>query len=612
MENKIIIGFENPYTNFDQLYSNYADIVKDIPPIHLQGNYYLFKVEPETNISYLLTELNEDASVILAQNAFQSENGGIVAFTDRIILKKSSALLPSIYDSLLNFYNLSEVDSSLIRGSIRCVKISDDAISTVLETANRLYEEDGIDFSHPRFFYNNYRLLEQPSDSLFKFQWYYHNRYYYDDLGLVKGKDIDALTAWEITKGSEEIVIAVLDDGFSNHPDIPLGAILDTIDIVGANRDFVVMDSNCVQPTHDSLGHGFACSGEIIAEHNDIGIAGLAPDCKFIFIKIVDDKNDFAWQMELGDAIVLAARLGADVISCSWGDPYGIPSDPIISALETATDPQIEGHSCAVFFAAGNQGWGALSFPANQPTTLSVGATDSIDTRWFYSQYSLSDSTLDVMGPSANIRHNVTNNPHGTKMAGSIVTLDRPGDWGYNTHYYEYPFTPYSYVPDGTGHLFGDSIGYEYFGAFGGTSAACPQVAGMASLILSRRPDLIDSNYTIYEIIKHSAEDMVGPDTGYIQDTPGWDMFYGWGRVNAYRALLAVSRGDADNDGTVNIQDITYLIDYKYKGGPAPVPTLGMGDANCDGTVHIKDITYLIQYKYHGGPEPPICFEYEY
>lgn len=63
--------------------------------------------------------------------------------------------------------------------------------------------------------------------------------------------------------------------------------------------------------------------------------------------------------------------------------------------------------------------------------------------------------------------------------------------------------------------------------------------------------------------------------------------------------------GDANNDGAINILDIVYLINYKYKNGPAPFP-LFLGDVNGDpaGNVNILDIVYLITYKFKGGPAP--------
>jgi len=61
--------------------------------------------------------------------------------------------------------------------------------------------------------------------------------------------------------------------------------------------------------------------------------------------------------------------------------------------------------------------------------------------------------------------------------------------------------------------------------------------------------------------------------------------------------------GDANGDGIIDMADVLLLINYLYKGGPAPDP-FGAGDANCDGTVDLTDILLLINYLYKGGPAP--------
>ncbi len=88
------------------------------------------------------------------------------------------------------------------------------------------------------------------------------------------------------------------------------------------------------------------------------------------------------------------------------------------------------------------------------------------------------------------------------------------------------------------------------------------------------------------------------------------DPGYGYCLASAFRALLAVSRGDANNTGNINLADVTYLIEFLYHQGPAPVPDTLMGDALCNGIVNIKDVTYIINYLYEGGPAPVICFKY--
>lgn len=66
-----------------------------------------------------------------------------------------------------------------------------------------------------------------------------------------------------------------------------------------------------------------------------------------------------------------------------------------------------------------------------------------------------------------------------------------------------------------------------------------------------------------------------------------------------------VVMGDANGDGTINIGDAVFIINYIFKGGPAPEPEAA-GDANCDGQVNIADPVYLIDYIFRGGP-PPGC-----
>jgi len=63
--------------------------------------------------------------------------------------------------------------------------------------------------------------------------------------------------------------------------------------------------------------------------------------------------------------------------------------------------------------------------------------------------------------------------------------------------------------------------------------------------------------------------------------------------------------GDPDGSLTINILDVTFLINYLYKGGPPPDPEAS-GDANGDGSINILDVTYLINYLYKDGA-PPIC-----
>lgn len=338
----------------------------------------------------------------------------------------------------------------------------------------------------------------------------------------------------------------------------------------------------------DSSAHGVCTQGIISAiTNNGTGVAGIAPGCNLIPYKIFDNGEYGNWNIlipekAISDAIHVARqRKCSMVISCSWGyDPWYITYiDNIAKVLDTAA---MEG--IPVVFASGNDNFGpdcmpagsSVSFPANLPTVIAVGAIRKTGEKW---QYSGCGPELDVVAPSG---------ATGSYDAGDLYSLDQMGEYGYNPWRVSCALTSENYNC-----------------TFGGTSGAAPQVAGILALMRSRRPDL--TGFDIFKmVIDSSAVDGIGNS----YDLPGWDPHYGNGLVSAFRALLAVSRVDANNDGIVNILDVNYIMSYLYYQGPAPEPDILMADANCSGTVNMSDITYIIAYRYKGGAAPPICFNY--
>ena len=65
-------------------------------------------------------------------------------------------------------------------------------------------------------------------------------------------------------------------------------------------------------------------------------------------------------------------------------------------------------------------------------------------------------------------------------------------------------------------------------------------------------------------------------------------------------------RGDADASGAINVSDLTYLVNYLFKGGPSPVCD-EEGNADAAGAINVSDLTYLVNYLFKGGPVPPGC-----
>ncbi|MCK4656196.1 MAG: hypothetical protein KAT85_04170 [candidate division Zixibacteria bacterium] len=61
--------------------------------------------------------------------------------------------------------------------------------------------------------------------------------------------------------------------------------------------------------------------------------------------------------------------------------------------------------------------------------------------------------------------------------------------------------------------------------------------------------------------------------------------------------------GDVDGSGSIDIDDVVYLVNYIFTGGPAPNPYY-VGDANCSIDIDIDDVVYLITYIFSGGYDP--------
>jgi subtilisin family serine protease len=243
-------------------------------------------------------------------------------------------------------------------------------------------------------------------------------------------------------------------------------------------------------------------------------------------------------------------------------------------------------YSNVVVFATGNYNWNAVAFPANMSEVIAVGASDKYDVAWDYSNYG---DSLDVVAPSGDLRYGTYD------FRGDVWTIDQMWFEGWNPNY--------SGWDDAEGNA-------NYTGKFGGTSAACPQVAGIAAMILSRRPDFYtDAKYrdtcsqVVRNVIEGSAEDL---------GAPGWDELYGHGRVNAYRALLSVIRGDVNNDGMFTPLDVQQMVGFIYHSHPSciPKPELCVGDCNCDGGVTPMDVQYLVKVVYYGQNAIQICYDY--
>jgi len=261
---------------------------------------------------------------------------------------------------------------------------------------------------------------------------------------------ISAPSAWDLTTGSQNVVIAILDTGVdSTHPDLQK-QIVPGWNVYNNNSD-----------TSDVGNHGTAVAGTAAASSNNgIGIAAACWTCKLMPIR-VSDINGYASDSTIATGLTWAADHGARIANIS----YMVSSSSIV----TTAAKYFQGKGGIVTVSAGNNG----TFISSQdnPYILTVSASNEYDQLYVWSN---TGNNVDFSAP------------------GQVLTT----------------------VP-----------GAAYTHA-GGTSFSAPLVAGVAGLVMSANPSL--SPVQIQDVLKRSADDL-GP--------AGWDSSYGWGRINASRAV---------------------------------------------------------------------------
>ena len=157
------------------------------------------------------------------------------------------------------------------------------------------------------------KTLLVPNDELYVNQWDHDNQrqaiqYGTGDLIGMIDCDLDTDLAWDITTGDPSVVIAILDTGVDlDHPDL--------VNNIVSGYNFV----NDSLPPDDQFDHGTPCAGIAAATiNNEIGIAGVCPDCSIMSVKVLNDDGSGDWGI-ISEGIVWASDNDADVISLSLG-----------------------------------------------------------------------------------------------------------------------------------------------------------------------------------------------------------------------------------------------------------------------------------------------------
>ncbi|MBI5510202.1 MAG: S8 family serine peptidase [Deltaproteobacteria bacterium] len=297
-------------------------------------------------------------------------------------------------------------------------------------------------------------------------------------------ENIGSQGAFELIRGAAGVAIAIIDSGTDMlHPDLA-GKIVSPRDLIDNDDD----------PTPDPTdAHGTNTAGIAAATgDNEIGIAGVCPDCSLMPLRIMSESGFSRMGID-SDAFYWASDHGAQVLSNSWGPEgaAGVPSD-LDLAIHTVAETGRDGAGSVILFAAGNDGRMNESYElASHPLVLGIGASNYFDLREDYSNWG---AELDLTAPAA------------------AVSTDIRGQNGYAAG--------------------------DYFMQFSGTSAATPVAAGVAALVYSVNLSL--SRAQVQSILFETA-DKVGSVT---YDAHGFEAHYGYGRVNAMRAVQQAAGGD--------------------------------------------------------------------
>ncbi len=334
---------------------------------------------------------------------------------------------------------------------------------------------------------------------------------------------IDAQGAWDITRGSSNIVIAVADTGLNfsheefqsnihaNPDEIPGNGIDDDDngyidDIFG--RD-CLNDDNAMD---DQNGHGTHVAGTAAAPlNNALGIAGMS-NSSVMVLQVFNGGGGGTWEA-ITEAVYYATDNDADLLNYSGGG--GGVNGALADAVQYAWD-----NGMPVVAAAGNNNSSSQFYPAAFPGALAISGTDCNDNRYTNSNRG---DWLDVGAPGVDIFSSEENGPsaYGTKT---------------------------------------------------GTSMSTPHVSGLIALMLSLNDELTPQE--IRDLLRDNAVDL---------GDPGFDTLFGYGRVDAAATLAAVPivcPADLDGDEDTDTDDFFAYLDA-FDSGDASVCDID-ADGDCD------------------------------
>ena len=388
---------------------------------------------------------------VLSTSAFAKMTSTEAPFVPGEVLVKVKPGLKGKFLAKKSFLG-AEVKSelNLLAGEYLLVKSHDKSTQSLISQLQDLPE---VSFAEPNYLYQaiksevtlesmlsaaireNHSALS-PADPLYGKLWGLHNTGSSEPdrnggqsttPGVV-GADVAAEKAWGITRGSKNIVVAVIDTGIDyNHPDLKNNMWVNDKEIPGNGIDddgngyiddiygwnAALKNGNPM----DGNDHGTHCAGTIGAEHNNgIGVAGVMADVQLMAVKFLTDSGSGS----LADAIVAidyATKMNVDIMSNSWGG--GGFSQALEDSIKAANDKGI------LFVAAAGNDSSNNDSRASYPATyqvdnvISVASHTAQDTVSSFSNFG--KRTVHVAAPGSNVYSTTPKNGYkvfsGTSMA---------------------------------------------------------------------------------------------------------------------------------------------------------------------------------------------------
>ncbi|MEZ4967601.1 MAG: S8 family serine peptidase [Saprospiraceae bacterium] len=440
--------------------------------------------------------LKQEENIRFAGRVLQdAESGEVMLYTENFFVKFKDEVSEKDCLALIEKYHLTIKSKLPFAANSYFVEAQEGTGLKVFDIADQLLKEKIVEFCHPEI------VQERRYKAVHPLQWHLAKT-------TIGGKTVDAHVnieaAWKHTKG-KGVTIAVVDDGVDiDHPEFA-GRVVHPFD--------ATLNSNDPRPKTKDDNHGTACAGMACAAGLNDGASGVAPEATLMPIRLrsglgsMAEANAFAW----------AADHGADVISCSWGPADGEwwnPGDmahnsstPLPDSTRLAMDYALKkgrgGKGCVILFAAGNGNEDTVNDGyCSYPGVIAVAACNDTGKRSVYSDYG---NAVWVCFPSGDYAYQPFKHP--APISQGLRTTDRRSADGY--------------TPE------------DYINYFGGTSGACPGVAGTVALMLAANPELTQPE--VKEMLRRSCRRI--DENGGEYDKYGHSIWYGYGRVDAGLAV---------------------------------------------------------------------------